>query len=600
MLQSKYKYSGKDVRNNETQREKFPKKDVELCLEVEMDDEVREIITSPEKCVSALLDVTVIKPKDLDQLYYSQKATLSGEEVRKLIASMELEKQDKQKLIDKILSAEDPKSSGDYVKKKYVKKVTGPPKVDRQRISTTDDTNSDPVYAYKHKPGKKGDERVQHIYTTPKTYSDIRSIFTCKNRNKFDQNEKPDKPCLCKNCAIIGVLTDSQKKPFITENLHDPRELLSNNKKDNKRKKFVNFKNYPDDHTDCEYYFKQLSTKIRQLEERLSIQEEKSVPRDYFKRIITKLVNHLSKITNYASYDSPSTRPKSKETKEYKAREKYCIHPVLLGQKPSKVDIDEFLPTTTTFDCTDKYQQTTDNFWRWGEEILKPGIDLKNKIVMLLEETLHNLKKPRSVPSKLKVTERAIAGSVEAPQKLQVEEPVRDLPTNVCKNCPLVNNNVSGSIMFKPKKCRSCEKVRRYLQSKQDCGYEESLNVSYLNPRMRKWQEESQVSFKLDSSLDSFRCPEDRKLNDVYKTEFRETLSNTKESDKLKLWHSVWIQAKMNGQNRDDKVTIQMPDRKNLRNNKTVEIEYTIAELEELLVGFGSYRHNSKKRNDTK
>lgn len=532
MSQNKHKCLGKDVKKNETQREKFPNKDVELCLEVEMDDEVREIITSPEKCASTLLDVTVIKPKDLDHLYCSHKATLSGAEVKKLIASMELEKQDKQRLIEKLLSTEDPKSSGDYVKKKFVKKIPGFPKTDRERISTTDDTNSDLAYNYKQKLSKKCEERMQQIYTTPKTYKDIKSIFTCKNKNGYDQSEKPDIPCLCRNCAIIGVLTDSQKKPFITENLYDPRDLLSNNRresKDAKRKKCVNFKNGIDDHIECEYYFKHLLAKIRRLEERLAIQEERSVAKDYFKRIITKLVTHLSKITNYAAQDGSYPRPKSREGREqYRIRDRcgdnrYHVHPVLVDQTLSRVDLDDFLPTSNDSKSSDKYHQTQDSFWKWGEEILKPGIDLKNKIVMLLEDTLHSLKKPMSVPSKLGGIEKVFGSSIEEPQKLRGEIPVRDVSNNkhncACKNCSNSNNNNFGSSSSKPKKSRSCEKkTRSGAHTKQDSFYEESLNVSYLNPQMQKWQEESLVSFKLESSdMDSLKYSGNRRPSDTCK-----------------------------------------------------------------------------------
>ncbi|KAJ8935936.1 hypothetical protein NQ314_012557 [Rhamnusium bicolor] len=239
--------------HNEREQEKSPKNDVELCLEVEMDDEVREIITSPDKCMSTLLDVTVIKPKDIDidQIYTTQKKILNGEEVRKLITLMELEKQDKQKLINQILSKEDrvvsihrhnsnPKSAGDYIKNKLFER---PEKntltkhkhyLDNrdsalffehiQKISSTDDTNSDicsdhKQHMYKHSMKSGDHERIQQIYTTPRTYNDIKSIFTCKNKHRYEQNEKPNKPCLCQNCAIVGVLTDSQKKAFYNRKL---------------------------------------------------------------------------------------------------------------------------------------------------------------------------------------------------------------------------------------------------------------------------------------------------------------------------------------------------------------------------------------------
>lgn len=64
-----------------------PDKDIELTLELEMDDEVKDIISCPEKYGNTMLDVTVIKPK-LDKLYTAQKKIMSGEEVKKFIAAM--------------------------------------------------------------------------------------------------------------------------------------------------------------------------------------------------------------------------------------------------------------------------------------------------------------------------------------------------------------------------------------------------------------------------------------------------------------------------------------------------------------------------------
>lgn len=67
--------------------------------------------------------------------------------------------------------------------------------------------------------------------------------------------------------------------------------------------------------------------------------------------------------------------------------------------------------------------------------------------------------------------------------------------------------------------------------------------------------------------------------------EFKKMISNTKEEDRFHLWQSIWCQALSNGQNKGDTVTIQIPDKKNSKRQKSVEIEYTIAELESLLVG---------------
>lgn len=62
-------------------------------------------------------------------------------------------------------------------------------------------------------------------------------------------------------------------------------------------------------------------------------------------------------------------------------------------------------------------------------------------------------------------------------------------------------------------------------------------------------------------------------------------IANTKEEDRFQLWQSIWCQAVSNGQNKEDTVTIQIPDRRDTNKRKNIEIEYTIAELELMLLG---------------
>lgn len=65
--------------------------------------------------------------------------------------------------------------------------------------------------------------------------------------------------------------------------------------------------------------------------------------------------------------------------------------------------------------------------------------------------------------------------------------------------------------------------------------------------------------------------------------EFLKTISNTRDEDKVKLWKNIWKQALINGQTKNDKVTIQIP-RFLDENNKPVEIQYVIGDLEKLLL----------------
>lgn len=62
-------------------------------------------------------------------------------------------------------------------------------------------------------------------------------------------------------------------------------------------------------------------------------------------------------------------------------------------------------------------------------------------------------------------------------------------------------------------------------------------------------------------------------------------ISNTKQDDRYRLWQNIWCQAITNGQTKQDTVTIQIPDKTDTTNEKHIEIEYTIADLESLLIG---------------
>lgn len=77
--------------------------------------------------------------------------------------------------------------------------------------------------------------------------------------------------------------------------------------------------------------------------------------------------------------------------------------------------------------------------------------------------------------------------------------------------------------------------------------------------------------------------------------EFLRTLSRTKDSDKERLWESIWAQAKANGQTKQDKVTIQLPRKNGSEFNDMIEIEFTIGEIEYMLT-----KHKYADKNKTK
>lgn len=314
-------------------------KNVDLDLEVEMDDGVHEILASPHKHKSTLLDVTILKQKNLDSVYQIDQSTMNSRQTRDFITNLEFEKHYKKKLIDKILKK---KLSANAVNKIHVVS-------NRSESKICLHSNSSEKSMEKLPNNPCGGDRVEQIFTSPRTYNDL---FVCKNKTNVN-NEKIDAPCTCKNCALFGLVQDSQKRPYNDTNCR------ANNKNPTLKKP----KSSEDVHNECKYYFKYLSMKIKYLEARLAKHEERAVPKDYFRKIVTKLVNHLGKI----NHEQEPCKPEKYNQKTHK----YMVHTALND---------------------DNNNDGEHHFCKWGEDILKPGIDLKNKIQHIVDEQLNHFK----------------------------------------------------------------------------------------------------------------------------------------------------------------------------------------------------------------
>lgn len=128
------------------------------------------------------------------------------------------------------------------------------------------------------------------VYATPRDpLGDLRKKLKCTNPHK---NDKPEEPCICQNCGMVGVLLDSAKGPVL------PAQTLSNTpwssdritrpppRKFDEKRAGKRHKSHPHDNI-----LKQLHIRIKSLEERVTIQEESSVSREYFKSIINRLLS---------------------------------------------------------------------------------------------------------------------------------------------------------------------------------------------------------------------------------------------------------------------------------------------------------------------
>lgn len=433
--------------------------ELELSLEVEIDDEVKEIIKSPKKCASTLLDVTIIRPEDVDKFYTIHKKTLKGNEVKKFIKAMNLNKNDVKKVIDNMLEASKGKSAGDYDRNSHHPgnmRNTNELNGNIKKLLLEDDMISDEFSV------EKVVEKVNQIYTTPKTFQELNSIFQCKNRYRKDDNGKPNMPCVCENCAIVGVVTDSQKKTFGTEKTYDPLEQKY--KRDFIKKRKVSY--CAEDHNECQYYFKYLSAKIKSLEARLSAQEDKTVPKDYFRKIITKLVANISKLSSPSQTHLPSS---SRRSRAYSTDDHSYEN---FRQKHTKTyNVSSNDTKTFTRPSSKKTSSSVNDtpFWKWGEEVLRPGIDIKNKIGQLLEETIKNLK-----------------GSKPSSGKSDMKQIANQMPNNIYKTVHDIPEKEEAAHKRKEKE---------FLRKRSIKGVS-SVNVSYINPT--QW-DESQMSLIMES-----------------------------------------------------------------------------------------------------
>ncbi|KAF7267260.1 hypothetical protein GWI33_019493 [Rhynchophorus ferrugineus] len=588
---AKFRYDDEDVRSqrshytNVSKAETSTSKNVELCLEVEMDDEVRDIIKSPDKCQSALLDVTVIKPKGLDK-FTTEKQTLKTEEVRQLIASMNLTNDGKKELIKKLFGANEDKHYGGIGRRKTCLSRKGRCSAKRSSVKMEQGdvlsaTDVQSVVCSLH--NQKGPSRYirphQQIYTTPKTYDNIRQMFACTNKDKDRTTEKPDQPCLCQNCAIVGILTDSQKKPFATEPIPETKPSQEKFRKP-ARKKSVAFKHANDfpstsnDHQQCHAAIDILSARITNLEQRIAIQEEKAVPKDYFKKIITKLVNHLTKLTHYTTEDKSSVysqrrKDNSMSYNQYKPQDKqhrFFTGSALISNTFKSPAEKELEPKECA--STEPPKSPSDGLWRWGGDVLTSGRDFKNKVVMLLEETLQNLKKGWE--------------KVDEQKKDDLQSFEDKLSLNLARTTETKRKETKEKDKLQKGDYKKTQETRERIQSKLRQTRGPSVNVAYVNPEVTRWPEESSASFPVESTDgEVHREKMTENLKRTHKKHFLKILEKTNTSDRYRLWQSIYNRAIDNHQSKKDTVTVQIPDPKDRR--KMIPIEFTIEDLEKIL-----------------
>ncbi|XP_045465247.1 uncharacterized protein LOC123674447 [Harmonia axyridis] len=680
-----------DLRSSNRKTKNLP----QLCIDIEMNQSVQNLLASSDKCTSALLDVTIIKPMGADNQPVIETNIMKATQVRKLLTTLDREKRDKiliKELFEDKAPSEDTiirihkhnprrkmQAASDLCyentrERKFLKSQFHRPIKPKNMCSSAPVEARKQMFNHCYSPGvlqvspmigencskipsdesftdnvervedfKCGDhKKTQHVYAAPRTFKDLNSIITCQSMSKDDRT-----PCLCDHCGIASLLSETQKRPIITapvEHVSDLRRRM--NRKEYKeqskheyRKRKSDAPYSCEDKTSFQAGLAHLYERVKILEERMDIQEERAVPKDYFKRIITKIISHFSPKDPYRNDFQIRDSDSSSYVVQPRYKNNYSVNTLLVDKKASqkgmndKSDKHEHLKKLLS-NLTENMPEGTktelaENFWQWGGEILKPGVDLKNKILSLLDMTkdiqkqeepdnrpktqessretkkLNNSSSNRSLPDNKEFNSAAFKSFVEAMSaKIYKSQKKAHQEEQKCKTRIEVDKSsgqtMSDTSLYKKphrgerdqksqKKSMIPKITKKEMKAKEEKNNShettKKLNVSYVNPKMSTWQEEeSQISFRLEfSDADTNTRSKDSKNRDLEKLEFLRTLSRTKDSDKERLWESIWAQAKANGQTKQDKVTIQLPRKNGSEFNDMIEIEFTIGEIEYML-----------------
>ncbi|KAF5307361.1 hypothetical protein FQR65_LT07078 [Abscondita terminalis] len=481
--------SSKHLLNKTSQEE-----GIGLSLEVEIADSLKQLITSPEKHNSSLLDVTIVRPTDLNCVrgIETNFTNLNSSEIRNLIASMERQKQQKKKLIDEYkkhameAQAKHKRRTEKKSHRKNIEVVSAHAKTTKNTDLKQLYTNSAPISVLKPLMGQikqslknledriveVGDHRPKdikviaskiklpvhtssndsnlsqetakrrrakrrlrklrdcvrprnhHVYATVNTFDKLRTMLKCQNPN--GQDPESDKPCLCQHCGMIGLLMDSQKRPIMPS-----LPVKTSEGADNQDAESTDTSNMDEQY----YIIREIARRLKNLEDRVTIQEQCAVPKDYFKKVIKKILNIQGSIsqqnvggvgtfgaarhcgTQYG-FDFPDDLEKKSKSRVKQRNvqiqqgygKKYMINPLEVDvmdttseTNPQSVETNvgnKAISAITDFFSKlghDKKEENKayaiDAFWKWGEEIIRPGVDLKMKILCLLDEKIQSSSK---------------------------------------------------------------------------------------------------------------------------------------------------------------------------------------------------------------
>lgn len=442
------------------------KENIELSLEVEIADSLQKLLSSPENCTSRLLDVTIIRPSKDCAVNRVETNTVAfdKEDIKDLLTIIEKQNVEDNRKTSKVpckhatsanakpkyefkTSRNHDGSSLAAKRNLYVRSVSShmnPANHNRNKKEVPshlrnvearlieichnhtnfEETNSSSESHIAVDKTMGDGSNAHHIYAAAQTFDSIRKKLTCQNKHRRD-GEKSDTPCMCQNCGTLGVLIESQKGPVLTNApvWSSGPQKPEQNATPKKQGHYVDLRSNKNDTNNIQH----IKLRLKSLEDRVTHQEESAVTKEYFKKIMGKLITYCHTKTENAQipntfdakengvqcnmhnskYTSKSQTVKQKHT--YKPDQCFCVTPMVVENEKGDENKESQSRLLDLSKSILNMNKTLESFCKWGEEIIKPGFDLKSKIMSLLDEKLSTIATP---PSTLNNQERTRIANV--------------------------------------------------------------------------------------------------------------------------------------------------------------------------------------------
>ncbi|XP_017779486.1 PREDICTED: uncharacterized protein LOC108564839 [Nicrophorus vespilloides] len=605
--------------------------DVELSLEVEIDESLKDLLSSTND-YSDLLDVTIIQQADSK---HETTVSLEANDISEIIEMINQHEANWRRTVNGGSNGRPKEHRFDCATGEEIRSVDVGGGSNYMRPSPESDSDEPSVVQDK-----------TTVYTTPYTFNDVKKNLSCLNPD-IHEEDKPGTPCLCQHCGMVGVLVESQKRPAIP---HAPNPKFTPEPKSIQKKRLIDLRTKSKSETNM-ILLKELTNKIISLEHRLNQHEECTVRKDYFKYVIHKLLtqytsklnemklnNNTKTVTIATQYSKTTNRSRDKSATRH-------IHanPVKIvnsdetvfselshrsaTRKSSKANMQEFRNKLSTLMedrmRTPKRSRREPKTEKHNDVLkLPPNMDDIQvehcKTVFMAKESKSPFRQQQQQNKAQPYPEGG--NELEFLNKLRKEVDENISSQTIKQLCDLVYSKYQEkrpppcndavfrrNIETQKRNADECTKVHRNkrtaVQKDPRCGdipdkllqkrddhrnpsipkdsvrRKDKLDVAYVNPAVKSWHEEQ-------SSDDVFlndRKPSKKanKHTIQEKIKYLKSLAKRKNVDETELWNNILNQAKKHIKSNEDTVSIQLPGSAN--NREMSELELTLSNLKEIV-----------------